>query len=139
MLVVAPERRFTVDQCLSHPWLQYKPPGPNDSTGGLVGGIATLEMNRRGVRRERTLLSSLNEVQKERVPADGKTVAVFSKNKGRVTNANAIGREAGPAHKRDEGEFMQMGGKGDQELFGNDSNSIYSKADMIDDKKAKGH
>lgn len=135
MLVVDPEKRFTIDQCLSHPWLTQATPGVNDSTGGLVGGIAGLEMNRRVPARERTLLSVLNSVEvTDQVSVDGhkNPVKVFAKNKGRVTNAP---REAGPSHNRAPGEFMEMGGKGDQELFGNDNGSIYSSNDTVSQSK----
>ncbi len=69
MLVVDPEKRFTIDQCLTHPWMTANAPSVNDSTNGLVSGVAGLEMTRRGAVRERTLLSSINTVQvTNRVP-----------------------------------------------------------------------
>ncbi|CAM1506563.1 Fc.00g062040.m01.CDS01 [Cosmosporella sp. VM-42] len=144
MLIVDPERRFTIDQCLSHPWLAQSTPNVNDSTGGLVGGIAGLEVNRRAPARERTLLSSLNSVQVTAQLEGGKNknpVKVFAKNKGRITN---VAKEAGPAHNRAPEEFMELGGKGDQALFGDDDASVYpvgdnvSKAKNIKASKAKG-
>lgn len=125
MLVVDPDRRFTIDQCLAHPWLNQAATNPNDSTGGLVGGIASLDVQRRGPVRERTLLSNLNPVQvaatvngnKDRDP-----VKVFAKNEGHVVNAP---KEEAPSHNREPAEFIQMGGKGDQELFGDDDASVY--------------
>ncbi|TWU76886.1 hypothetical protein ED733_006601 [Metarhizium rileyi] len=125
MLVVDPERRFTVDQCLAHPWMTQSIPGVNDSTGGLVGGIAGLEVNRRAPARERTLLATLNTVQvtaQVAVGDDKAPVKVFSKNQQRVTNTP---KEKAPDHHRGAAEFMEMGGKGDQQLFGDDSASIY--------------
>ncbi|KAK7421941.1 serine/threonine protein kinase [Neonectria punicea] len=122
------EKRFTIDQCLAHPWLNQAMPSVNDSTGGLVGGIAGLEVNRRAPARERTLLSSLNSVQvtaQLEVGKDQDPVKVFAKNKGRVTN---VAKEAGPAHQRGTGEFMELGGKGDQELFADEDASIYPDA-----------
>lgn len=136
MLVVDPERRFTIDQCLSHPWLTQGTPGVNDSTGGLVGGIAGLEVNRRAPVRERTLLATLNSVSVTAQVAVGDKnppVKVFSKNKHRITNAP---KEAGPASHRAPAEFMEMGGKGDQELYADESASVYSKGD-VKGKKAK--
>lgn len=127
MLVVDPEKRFTIDQCLAHPWLTQKPAGLNDSTNGLVSGLAGLEMSRRAPFRERTLLSSINTVHvTERVPAGaGKPdVKVYSKN---PVNHK---REARPDDNRDPGEFVAMGGKGDQELFGNDGGSKYPTKDI---------
>lgn len=132
MLVVDPNRRYTIDQCLSHPWMTQNTPNVNDSTGGLVGGIAGLEVNRRGVPRERTLLSSLNTVQvAHRIPAgDNRApVTVYAKNK-RKNLVNTGRREVRPSEERDAGEFAEMGGRGDEPLFGNDGDSVYSKTDI---------
>lgn len=129
MLVVDPERRFTVDQCLAHPWLVDGAPAVNDSTGGLVGGIAGLEVNRRAPVRERTLLASLNSVQVTAQLDAGENqspVKVFSKNKNRPA---APSKEAGPAQQRAPAEFMGMGGKGDQELYADESSSVYPTVD----------
>lgn len=141
MLVVDSKKRFTIDQCLSHPWITNAAPRVNDSTGGLVGGIAGLEVNRRGPPRERTLLSSLNSVQvTAQLPGDGdkRPVKVFSKNKRHVTNAPP---ETKPDQNRSPAEFLEMGGKGDQELFGDDTSSIYPAGDAASRAKkgkAKG-
>lgn len=143
MLVVDSEERYTVDQCLSHPWICEKPPAVNDSTGGLVAGIGGLEVHRRGVVRERTLLSSINSVQvAHKAPLgpeqkDKPPLKVYAKNKGGPDNTNVTPKEARPADKRDAREFMEMGGKGDQELFGNDESSYYSKEDAAKGKAAK--
>lgn len=137
MLVVDPNRRYTVDQCLSHPWMTQNMPNVNDSTGGLVGGIAGLDVNRRGVPRERTLLSSINSVQvSHRIPAGdkGAPVTVYAKNKHKNL-VNTGRREVGPSDERDEGEFAEMGGKGDEELYGNDGDSVYTKADIASKDK----
>lgn len=125
MLIVDPEKRFTIDQCLSHAWLTQSAPAVNDSTGGLVGGIAGLEVNRRAPVRERTLLASLNSVQvtaQLAIGDDRSPVKVFSKNKHRVTNTS---KETAPDSQRAPGEFMEMGGKGDQQLYPDDHSSIY--------------
>lgn len=133
MLVVEPEKRYTVDDCLKHPWLTQKSVGVNDSTDGLVAGIGGLDVHRRGVVRERTLLSSINSVEvatkipmgpnQERGP-----LKVYKKNP--TTNpdrTNAKPHEARPDDQRDAQEFIEMGGKGDQELFADDAGSFYSK------------
>jgi serine/threonine-protein kinase Chk2 len=134
MLVVDPEKRFTVDQCLAHPWLTEKAPGVNDSTNGLVSGIAGLEMSRRAPFRERTLISSINTYRvAERVPAGaGKPdVKVYAKNTKAAMGAPPTPKkEMRPDDNRDPGEFMEMGGKGDQELFGNDGGSRYPTKDI---------
>ncbi|KFA60584.1 hypothetical protein S40285_08673 [Stachybotrys chlorohalonatus IBT 40285] len=138
MLVVDPEKRFTIEQCLSHPWLSQSSPGVNDSTGGLVGGLAGLEMTRRAPVRERTLLASLNSIQVTAQVAMGEDkppVKVFAKNKHKNPN---ITKEAGPAHDQAPAVFMEMGGKGDQVLFTDDSSSIYPTGDTVAKTKGKG-
>ncbi|RDA96086.1 hypothetical protein CP533_5779 [Ophiocordyceps camponoti-saundersi (nom. inval.)] len=125
MLMVDPTKRFTIDQCLSHPWLTNNMPGVNDSTGGLVGGIAGLEVDRRAPHRERTLLASLNSIEvTAQIPAGGdrSPVKVFTKNKHHITNAK---KETAPSGQRSTREFMEMGGKGDQQLFPDESSSVY--------------
>lgn len=137
MLIVDPEKRFTIDQCLSHPWLTQSMPGVNDSTGGLVFGIAGLEVNRRAPARERTLLASLNTVEVAAQLDVGKNknpVKVFSKNKGRVTN---VAKEVGPSHQRAPNDFMELGGKGDQQLFENEDASIYPVGPNVGKKAGK--
>lgn len=139
MLIVDPERRFTVDQCLAHPWLTQNTPNVNDSTGGLVGRIAGLEVNRRAPARERTLLASLNSVQVTAhvtVGDDKAPVKVFAKNQHRITNA---AKEAAPDHHRAPGEFMEMGGKGDPQLYGDDNSSIYVGETAATANKKKHH
>ncbi|KAK4240940.1 kinase-like domain-containing protein [Achaetomium macrosporum] len=138
MLVVDPERRYTVDECLAHPWLTQKPPGVNDSTNGLVSGIAGLEMSRRGPVRERTLLASVNTVHvTERVPAGaGKPdVKVYSKNPVGKTGSGMPPpnkKEMRPDENRDPAEFMEMGGKGDQVLFDESGeDSRYPNQDIV--------
>lgn len=61
MLTVDVDKRYTIDDCLDHPWTTQKPLTLNDSTDGLVGGIANLDFSKRKMARERTLLSSINE------------------------------------------------------------------------------
>lgn len=144
MLVVEPEKRFTIDQCLAHPWIVQKAIGVNDSTDGLVAGIGGLEMQRRGAVRERTLLSSINSVElTNKIPlgpnAKKGPLKIYSKNP--TANPGSAPKEARPADQRGTKEFMEMGGKGDQDLFGNDSTSFYSKPEAVaakGNKVAKG-
>jgi serine/threonine-protein kinase CHEK2 len=150
MLTVDVEKRYTIDDCLEHPWTTQKPLNPNDSTDGLVGGIANLDFSKRKIARERTLLSSINDVKITRVieiEADKDPVKIYVKNpnsktsqnkvnNATKTNANGVPKsipgapkqEETPAHNRDPTEFMGLGGKGDQELFGNEE-SIYPTKD----------
>lgn len=136
MLVVDPDRRFTIDQCLSHPWMLADTPTVNDSTNGLVSGVAGLDVSRRGVTRERTLLSSVNTVQVTgRVPMgpNRPDLKIYSKNPRSAAPSGSASpaprKEVRPSDGRDPREFMENGGKGDQELYGNDTASRYSKAD----------
>ena len=140
MLVVDPDRRFTIDQCLAHPWMLADTPAVNDSTNGLVSGVAGLDVNRRGVMRERTLLSSINTVQVTgRVPMgpNRPDLKIYSKNpKASGSQSPAPKKELRPSDQRDPREFMENGGKGDQELYGNDTASRYSKADLVAQQQA---
>lgn len=127
MLVVDPEKRFTIDQCLAHPWLTQAPVNVNDSTG-LVGVLAGLDVNRRAPKRERTLLASLNEVE---IPThvaskEGQeSIQIYTKSQGRVTN---VPKEQGPSHNRAPEEFMNLGGKGDQQLYGDPGVDLKGKS-----------
>ncbi|KAI1429908.1 SMAD/FHA protein kinase [Xylaria sp. FL1777] len=139
MLVVEPEKRFTVDQCLQHPWLTQKTLGVADSTDGLVDGIGSLDMQRRGVVRERTLLSSITSVHLTRKvplgPNAKQPLKIYAKNP--TAQAKAGPSEARPADERAPEEFVQMGGKGDQELFADDSNTFYSASETTAAKSTK--
>lgn len=139
MLVVEPEKRFTVDQCLQHPWLTQKMPAVADSTDGLVDGIGGLEMHRRGVVRERTLLSSINSVHvSPKAPAGPNSkqpVKVYAKNP--TADAKAGPAEPRPDHERAPDEFVQMGGKGDQQLFEDDANTFYTASEATAAKAGK--
>jgi serine/threonine-protein kinase Chk2 len=148
MLTVDVEKRYTIDDCLDHPWTIQKTSNPNDSTDGLVGGIANLDFSKRKVARERTLLSSINDVKITRVievQPDKEPVRIYVKNpnaktpQNRVNNsvataANGVPKslagppkqEETPSANRNPNEFMGIGGKGDEALFGNED-SIYSK------------
>ncbi|KAF4505203.1 hypothetical protein G6O67_007178 [Ophiocordyceps sinensis] len=137
MLIVDPEKRYTIEQCLSHPWLTQNAQNVNDSTGGLVGGIAGLEVKRRAPNRERTLLASINsvEVTAQLGTGEGARIKVFAKNKRNVAKAN---KESAPDGQRAPREFMEMGGKGDQQLFADDSSSVYPVGDAVAKGKKKG-
>lgn len=152
MLTVDVEKRYTIDDCLEHPWTTQKPMNPNDSTDGLVGGIAGLDFSKRKLLRERTLLSSINDVKITRVIEVEKSkdpVRVYVKNpkaksaQNNVNNApkiNANGapksipgapkHEVTPSEARNPNEFMALGGKGDQELYGNEE-SNYSREEAV--------
>ncbi len=149
MLAVDPNRRFTIDQCIAHPWMNETVPNVNDSTDGLVGGVAGLAVNRRGFARERTLLSATNRVEITKIPggANRGPIKIFSKSPGAVIGGVAAGpstkNEPRPADNADSGAFMQHGDRGDPALYG-DEGSVYSTTDVAahktkDKGKSKDH
>ncbi|KAI1110423.1 hypothetical protein F5Y14DRAFT_362482 [Nemania sp. NC0429] len=62
MIVVDPDKRFTVDQCIAHPWMTESPPSALSHPSRRGSRAEGHEVPRRGVVRERTLLSSMNNV-----------------------------------------------------------------------------
>ncbi|KAI9819045.1 MAG: hypothetical protein M1832_004087 [Thelocarpon impressellum] len=135
MLTVDVDKRITIDECLEHPWITERFPGPEDSTDGLTEGIGQLDFSKRKLHRERTLLSSLNEVKVAQIiegEADAVPIKVFEKNTARLRAKNGAGKgrngqgkEEDPATHRDPEEFMELGGKGDQALYPDDAGSRY--------------
>ena len=142
MLTVDVEKRITIDECLEHPWVTQKMPSATDSTDGLTGAMGQLDFSKRKIARERTLLSSINDVKVERVihiSDDKPPVKVWEKNPDNKSQQNgvakngitakaksdALKKEDSPAKQRAEKEFMEMGGKGDQTLFAYDGESNY--------------
>ena len=148
MLTIDAERRITIDECLEHPWLTQRAINPADSTDGLTGAMDQLDFSKRKVQRERTLLSSINDVKVTQViegNGEQEKVKVFVKNpndgpktkagqqNGTLKNGakkkakqNGYAKEETPAAQRKEAEFMEMGGKGDQPLFGHEGDSHYT-------------
>lgn len=133
MLTVDVDSRITIDQCLEHPWTTQAEINPNDSTDGLTGAIANLDFAKRKIYRERTLLSSINDIKISRVIEGGEgqqAVKVYEKNKDKPKNGvkgldGAHQKEDTPSANRDPDEFIQMGGKGDQQLYDTADQSIY--------------
>ena len=143
MLTVDIDKRISVDDCLEHPWItQTNLTSVSDSTDGLTGAFSDLDFSKRKVQRERTLLADLNSVKVSKVIewSDKKAdVKVFEKNAdgNRVHNtqggtqsqavaANGVAKEDVPAAHQLPEVFMEMGGKGDQQLFENDPESRYA-------------
>ena len=153
MLTVEVEKRITIDECLEHPWLTQKSLNPTDSTYGLTGAMDQLDFTRRKMTRERTLLSSINDIKVSKVignAGDRQPVKVFEKNlKGKrehkvpnpngnsnKNNGGTLKKEETPAAQRNPLEFIEMGGKGDQPLFGDDAGSRYA-VDETPEQKPK--
>jgi serine/threonine-protein kinase Chk2 len=126
MLTVDVEQRISIDQCLEHPWTTQDKISVTDSTDGLTGAISKLDFSKRKMQRERTMLSSINDVKVSRVikGAEGQeAVKVYEKNG--VENGTKMNKavtygavtEDRPGDKRNPREFIEMGGKGDQTLY----------------------
>lgn len=150
MLTVDVYRRITVDECLEHPWLTQRLPDPAasmDSTDGITGAMGNLDFSKRKMARERTLLSTINDVKLAKVveiPGEPVPVKIFEKNReGKQehrsppengaqarTNGHAARKEEGPAAHRPAEVFMELGGKGDPPLFEHDAASRY-EADEV--------
>ena len=164
MLTVDIEKRITIDECLEHPWvLDSSYINPADSTDGLVGELGKLDFSKRKMHRERTLLSTINDIKISKEVVAGETqkngqpahkeeavrVKVWEKNPdGKNAMSRAMGKPKGdkikaaakgqnkeeiPAANRSTTEFMEMGGKGDMQLFGDDASSRYLKTEVPND------
>ena len=145
MLTVDVDKRITIDECLEHPWVIQQTVGPNDSTDGLTGAMDQLDFSRRKLHRERTLLSSINQVKVAKIidsQLDQIPVKVFEKNPGRKAAQNGVSKngpnagpkEEDPAAHRDPEEFMGLGGKGDQALFADETGSRYVPDSVVQAK-----
>lgn len=125
MLTVDVEQRITIDECLEHPWTTEGKINVNDSTDGLTGAISKLDFSKRKLQRERTMLSSINDVKVTRViqGVEGQEpVKVYEKNGAEKNGIKMKGKPHGvaepqPAAQRNPAEFVEMGGKGDQTLY----------------------
>lgn len=163
MLTVDVEKRITVEECLEHPWITKRNISLTDSTEGLTGALSNLDFTRRKPQRERTLLSSINDVKVDKVintQADKPPVKVYEKKpapqvravetngkEGKQNGAQQVtGRventiEPGPDAARDPKEFMEMGGKGDEVLYEQTSGSVYPnstvRASSLEDEGEK--
>lgn len=147
MLTVDVDKRISIDGCLEHHWITQRKFNPADSTDGLTGAMDNLDFSKRKYSRERTLLSSINDVKvsqiveitDEKIPvkvfeknANGKRVpdsATKNETKHKA-NGQVTKKEDAPDGNRDPDEFMELGGKGDQPLFGDDHASRY-RADEV--------
>ncbi|KAF2015890.1 lanosterol 14-alpha-demethylase [Aaosphaeria arxii CBS 175.79] len=133
MLTVDVDQRITVDECLQHPWVTQQVLNPADSTDGLTGAIANLDFSKRKVQRERTLLSTINDIRVSRVidaPGGQLPIKVYEKNatKNGTAKKGAVGKETTPAANRDPEEFIKLGGKGDQRLYDTEDGSRYPES-----------
>ena len=143
MLNVNADKRITIDECLDHPWIRNTHTvSVADSTDGLTGAMDSLDFSKRKVKRERTLLSNINDIKiskvvnvegahlqghPEMMGSEPARVKVWEKNpEGKKYMSHTNGKkEEHPSANRQEAEFMQMGGKGDMQLFADDKSSRY--------------
>lgn len=144
MLTVDSDKRISVDDCLEHPWITNREFKVTDSTDGLTGAMDQLDFSKRKVGRERTLLSSINDIKVSKIieyQDNAVPVKVFEKNpdgkrkhnhvkksgvpKEMAVNGDGKGIEETPAANRQSEAFMQLGGKGDVPLFADDTRSRY--------------
>ncbi|KAI9781429.1 MAG: hypothetical protein M1839_006023 [Geoglossum umbratile] len=148
MLNINMDERLTVEECLQHPWITQnynnssRNPSinPNDSIDGLTPAMSNLDFSKRKVVRTRTLISDFNKVTVSK-EIDGATdkpaVKIFQKNTENKPNKSPVKtefakqhmKEHTPAALRAPEEFMQMGGKGDEVLF--DEDSKYEPDEMV--------
>jgi serine/threonine-protein kinase Chk2 len=127
MLTVDVEKRITIDECLEHPWTTGRTDGQNDvgasmeSTDGLTGEMGKLDFSKRKPVRERTLLSSINDAtffKTQATEKDDRDIKIWEQNKDQDKKTNV--KEEAPAHERNPDEFVKMGGKGDETLYGDE-------------------
>ena len=128
MLTVDVEKRITVDECLEHPWLTEEYPSVADSTDGLTGALSNLDFSKRKVERERTLLSSVNDIHfSEHVEGGGAPVKIFEKNDAckRVHNrpAKILQLEPTSARNAEAKDFVNFGQRGDPLLYDDEPTS----------------
>lgn len=137
MLTVDVEQRITIDECLEHPWTTQGKINVNDSTDGLTGAISKLDFSKRKIQRERTMLSSINDVKITRVikGAEGQDpVKVYEKNgvqnngKKKEPKHHPVAEQQ-PAAQRNPEEFVEMGGKGDQTLYSEEEDGSHYPVD----------
>lgn len=144
MLTVSVDGRITIEDCLQHPWITQRPFNPADSTDGIVGAFDQLDFSKRKYERQRTLLSSINDVKVAQVVEaedDKRTVKVFEKNldgkrmltpeeNGPARSNRKKAKEETPSANQATAVFMEMGGKGDEPLFGDDPPSRYKASEV---------
>ena len=109
-----------------------------ESTDGLSGAMDKLDFSKRKPVRERTLLSSINDAtffKKKATKKDEQDVKVWEQNKDQNKQTNV--KENVPAHDRNPDEFVKMGGKGDETLYG-DEEAAKAKARKEDSKTEAG-
>lgn len=144
MLTVGVDERITIEDCLQHPWITQRSFNPADSTDSIVGALNQLDFSKRKYERQRTLLSSINDIkvaQVVEVEDNKRPVKVFQKNpdgkrmptpsdNGPTKSNGKKAKEETPTANQATAVFMEMGGKGDEPLFGDDPPSRYKASEV---------
>jgi serine/threonine-protein kinase CHEK2 len=151
MLTVDPEERITVEECLEHPWTTGHDMGPAGESmmsadGLLAGRMDRLDFSKRKPKRERTLLSELNNIHVRKINPDKGTgtqkhqpVTVITKNVDSQPVKAAKDKTGADASAGAEGagasatRFLATGNAGDAELFAEDESSRYTQDDSQQD------
>jgi serine/threonine-protein kinase Chk2 len=149
MLTVDPDERIAIDECLEHPWVTGRDMGPAGesvlSTDGLLAGrMDQLDFSKRKPLRERTLLSTLNDVHVRKVIAEDSpprgrrqpAVTVFEKNRdvpaSQARGGDGASQQVGDGVVNDDAaearvtaapsaaRFLLVGDKGDESMFSTD-------------------
>ncbi|KAF2963129.1 hypothetical protein GQX73_g10441 [Xylaria multiplex] len=82
MLVVDPSKRFTIDQCMAHPWMTERISGALPTPSRRGSRAEGHGVPRRGAVRERTLLSTINNVDLDEAFRDFDQTSPLHKGKG---------------------------------------------------------
>ena len=111
MLTVNVNERISVDGCLQHPWITGEYRSISDSTEGLSGALGQLDFSSRKIKRERTLISKVNDARLgRRRREDGSAGKRSHHQRARV-------QEATPAENQKADEFAHHGVTGDPILY----------------------
>ncbi|KAF3105610.1 hypothetical protein TWF706_003720 [Orbilia oligospora] len=107
MLTVDADERITVEEALEHPWVLNKPFNPGmstDSDASLAGHMQSLQVRRRGLDRERTLIADM-------MKGDGAVGTGAAKAAGKPETSN--GTKPGKREAVGEGDaFVNLGKDG---------------------------
>jgi serine/threonine-protein kinase Chk2 len=128
MLTVEAEKRISIDECLEHPWITGQDIGATQagesilSTDGLLAGrMNNLDFSKRKPKRERTLLSELNNIHIKKIDDANKgSVDVITK------NSDDEDEEEEAEDGAEENRFVATGELDDVPLFAEDGSSRYA-------------
>jgi len=123
MLTVDVDKRISIDECLEHPWVTAKNTAATDSTEGLTGALGNLDFSKRKPKRERTLLSVINDVKVSRyveIHPGEDPLKVWEKNQ------NSKFKKPQKVQKQGQDDFAKLANDGDKPLFGYDGESNYA-------------